>query len=143
MAVILIVSIFVQPASHDFLQSVAPPAAQDSERVRQLDRQITSRWAVTMAVLSVFMAIPALWSGALIRTTCDWLVPLVAVIATIHWDRWSWQVRGQWMTYLSDGEPEDTIAVNVPHWSPPPDRTSGLASIHELHSGHGNDEDSS
>ena len=139
MAVVLVTSLFVRPVSHDFLSSVAPPTAQNSLRLRQLDRQITGRWALTMAVLSVIMGIAALWPGAFIRTICDWMVPLIACIATIHRDRWSWQVRGQWMAYISDGE--ESIAIDIPRWSPPPDPKSRLASIHELHSRDGSDRD--
>lgn len=139
-AVVLMLSLFTGSAIEDHLRSVTPPREWGTEHLRALGLRITARWALIMIALSVAFATAALFHGALLRTACDWLVPLVACIGAVHRDALDWQRRTDWAS--REIENDQLIVVGPPGRARlrPSTPDPQLGAIHRLRPTRGDDE---
>jgi hypothetical protein len=139
-AVILMLSLLTGSAIDDHLRSVTPPREWGTEHLRALGFRITARWALIMIALSVTFATAALFPGALLRTACDWLVPLVACIAAVHWDALDWQRRTDWTSLEIDNDQPIVVDPPGPPRLRPLTPDPQLAAIRRLRTTRGDDE---
>lgn len=129
---ILAISLLLEPASEQGTRCVTPLALWDSVEFHDLNRRLTCRWATTMLLLSLCFAIGGEWTGPVVRTACDWLLPLAAGVITCNRDAQTWSL---WSDAHIHAEPRslDMFAMVGP-WMDGVDESESLAAIHELRS---------
>jgi len=114
LAGLLGISVALEPASTEGARSMTPRSTWDCAEFRELNRRLTARWAVTMAVVALCFGAGALWPGPLSRTACDWLPMLAAGILTVTWDGASWRSWADSELPVEDGLDSFALAGTGP-----------------------------
>jgi hypothetical protein len=84
---VLLASLLVAPASKDHLRSLTVPPFWDTMEFERANMRVTARWGLTMlAIAAAYGAEAAISGGPIVRTACDWLIPLLACLICVHWD---------------------------------------------------------
>jgi hypothetical protein len=84
---VLLASLLVAPASKDHLRSLTAPPFWSTMEFERANMRVTARWGLTMlAIAAAYGAEAAVSGGPIVRTACDWLIPLLACLICVHWD---------------------------------------------------------
>ena len=134
--VVILASLLFTPASEDHLRSITAPSFWGTEEFRRANMRITSRWGITMLAVSIVYGAEALSSGGpIVRTVCDWFTPLLACLASVHWDGRTWHDLGTHISINTDGVPlgiTDFPPQTAPERQSVPEMEEQIAIVREL-----------